>query len=103
MAITLEDVTTVLSELVAIPSVNPHLSDHPDAGETAIADHIVGWCASRSIEAWTEEAAPGRFNAIARVGSGSPVLIFCAHIDTVAVHGMTDPFAPTLASTTSAK
>ena len=94
MAITLEDVTTVLSELVAIPSVNPHLSDHPDAGETAIADHIVGWCASRSIEAWTEEAAPGRFNAIARVGSGSPVLIFCAHIDTVAVHGMTDPFTP---------
>ncbi|HEU5210605.1 MAG TPA: M20/M25/M40 family metallo-hydrolase [Longimicrobiales bacterium] len=95
MAITLEDVTAVLSELVSIPSVNPHLSDHPDAGETAIADHIVGWCASRGIEAWTEEAAPGRPNAMARVGSGSPVLIFCAHIDTVAVDGMTiEPFTP---------
>src|SRR5690606_36632370 len=93
MAITLEDVTVVLSELVSIPSINPHLSDHPDAGETAIADHIVGWCASRGIEAWTEEAAPGRPDAIARVGSGSPVLILCAHIDTVAIDGMTiEPF-----------
>jgi acetylornithine deacetylase len=98
MAITLEDVTSVLSELVSIPSVNPHLSDHPDAGETAIAEHIVGWCASRGIEAWTEEAAPGRPNAIARIGSGSPVLIFCAHIDTVATDGMTiEPFTPDVA------
>lgn len=98
MAITLEDVTSVLSELVSIPSVNPHLSDHPDAGETAIAEHIVGWCASRGIEAWTEEVAPGRPNAIARIGSGSPVLIFCAHIDTVATDGMTiEPFTPDVA------
>lgn len=95
MATTIDAVQSALSELVAIPSINPHLSDHPDAGETAIADHIVGWCASRGIEAWTEEAAPGRPNAVARIGSGSPVLILCAHIDTVAVDGMTiEPFAP---------
>lgn len=95
MAITLEQVTTTLSELVAIPSVNPHLSERPDTGESAIADHIVGWCASRGIEAWTEEAAPGRPNAVARVGAGSPVLILCAHVDTVGVDGMTiEPFTP---------
>ena len=95
MAITLEGLTSTLSELVSIPSVNPHLSDHPDAGESAIADHIVSWCAARGIEAWTEEAAPGRPNAIARVGSGAPVLVLCAHIDTVAVHDMTiEAFTP---------
>ncbi len=98
MAISLEQVTTTLAELVAIPSVNPHLTDHPDAGEGPIADHIVGWCASRGVEAWTEEAAPGRPNAIARVGAGAPVLILCAHIDTVGVEGMTiEPFAARVA------
>lgn len=95
MAITIEAVTDALAELVAIPSINPHLSDRPDAGESAIADHIVGWCAARGIEAWSEEAAPGRPNAVARVGAGSPVLILCAHIDTVDVANMTiDPFTP---------
>ncbi len=95
MAITLDAMAEALAELVAVPSVNPHLSDHPDAGEAAIAEQIVGWCAGRGIEAWTEEAAPGRPNAVARVGSGSPVLILCAHIDTVGVAGMTiEPFTP---------
>lgn len=95
MPTTLASLTEVLQELVAIPSVNPHLSDSTDTGEAAIADHIVGWCAARGIEAWTEEAAPGRPNAIARVGSGSPVLVLCAHTDTVDVRDMTiDPFTP---------
>jgi acetylornithine deacetylase len=95
MPITLAALTQTLSELVAIPSINPHLSDSTDAGEAPIADHIVGWCAARSIEAWTEEAAPGRPNAVARIGAGEPVLVLCAHIDTVDVRDMTiEPFTP---------
>ena len=120
--ITLQGVASALSELVAVPSVNPHLcpaparsgADEPggtetdsipsgpaltgsDAltGEAAIADALVGWCAARGIEAWLEEAAPERPNVVARVGAGAPVLILCAHTDTVDVAGMTiEPFTP---------
>lgn len=95
MPINRDALTETLSELVAIPSINPHLSESTDAGEAPIADHIVGWCAARGIEAWTEESAPGRPNAVARIGAGEPVLVLCAHVDTVDVRDMTiEPFAP---------
>jgi acetylornithine deacetylase len=86
-------VTGTLALLVRTPSVNPHL-DPASPGEAAIAAVIRDWCGARGIEAWLEEAAPGRPNVVARVGAGAgPVLVLCAHTDTVATDGMAaDPF-----------
>jgi acetylornithine deacetylase len=86
------DVVSVLELLVRTPSVNP-LLDPASAGEGEIALVIRDWCAARGIEAWLEEVAPGRPNVIARVGTGTgPVLVLCAHLDTVSAEGMAEPF-----------
>jgi acetylornithine deacetylase len=89
-------VLETLQLLVATPSVNPRLAPGEYGGEARIAAVIREWFAQRDIESWLEEAAPGRPNVIARVGSGSdPSLVLCAHIDTVSVEGMTiPPFDP---------
>jgi acetylornithine deacetylase len=89
------DVTDTLALLVRTPSVNP-LLDPASPGEAGIAEVIRGWCADRGIDAWLEEAAPGRPNVVAHVGHGAgPVLVLCAHIDTVSADGMEiDPFEP---------
>ena len=92
-----EAVLDVLQVLVRTPSVNPTLApNEPGAGEAAIAAVIRDWCGERGIECWLEEAAPGRPNAVARIGRGQgPSLVFCAHIDTVSTEGMTiAPFEP---------
>jgi acetylornithine deacetylase len=85
-----------LQLLIATPSVNPDLAPDELTGEAQIAAVILDWFKKRGIESWTEEAAPGRLNAIARIGTGNaPTLILCAHIDTVSTSGMTiPPFDP---------
>jgi acetylornithine deacetylase len=90
-----DEVTRTVALLVGTPSVNPAL-DSGSPGEAAIAGVIRDWCASRGIEAWLEDAVPGRPNAVARVGRGAgPVLVLCAHIDTVSAAGMEiEPFEP---------
>jgi acetylornithine deacetylase len=89
-------VLETLQLLIATPSVNPDLAPDEGTGEAQIAAVIRDWFTERGIESWMEEAAPGRPNAIARVGSGgAPTLILCAHIDTVSTSGMTiAPFDP---------
>jgi acetylornithine deacetylase len=89
-------VLETLQLLIATPSVNPDLAPNEGAGEAKIAGVIRDWFGVRGIESWLEDAAPGRPNAVARVGSGnSPTLIMCAHIDTVSTSGMTiAPFDP---------
>jgi acetylornithine deacetylase len=89
-------VLETLQLLIATPSVNPDLAPEEAAGEALIATVIRDWFKNRSIECWLEEAAPGRPNAIARVGTGvAPTLVLCAHIDTVSISGMTiAPFDP---------
>ena len=57
-------------ELVRIPSVNPHLDPARGTGEAALAEFVVEWLMARGVEAWFEEAAPGRPNVTARVGRG---------------------------------
>jgi acetylornithine deacetylase len=82
--------TELLAALVRIDSRNPRLV--PDAaGETALARYCVDWLQQRGVEAWLDEVEPGRHNAVARVGHGSPVLVLCAHLDTVSAEGMTEP------------
>lgn len=85
-------VTELLSALVAIPSVNPSLVPAEGTGEAAIAAFAHRWLGAHGIEAWTEEAAPGRVNVVAEVNGGQgPTLVLCAHLDTVGTAGMTMP------------
>jgi acetylornithine deacetylase len=92
------EVLAVLEALVRTPSVNPSIAPAEAHGEASIAAVARDWLAARGIRAWLEEAAPGRPNAVAQVGDGrGPVLVFCAHLDTVGTAGMTiPPFEPRL-------
>ncbi|CAN5634301.1 ArgE/DapE family deacylase [soil metagenome] len=89
-----DTVTALLAELIGLDSQNPELV--PGApGEARIAAHCVEWLQSRGVEAWVEEAGPGRCNAVARVSGGpGPTLALCAHLDTVSIEGMVDPLTP---------
>ncbi len=89
-------VLDVLQHLIRIPSVNPTLAPDEGQGEAAIAAFARDWLAAQGLRAWLEEAAPGRANAVAEAGDGNgPILVLCAHTDTVATAGMTiPPFEP---------
>jgi acetylornithine deacetylase len=85
----------LLAALVAIDSINPSLVPGA-AGEGALARFVAGWLAEHGIRAELQEAAPGRPNVLARVPgrSGGRSLVLNAHLDTVGVAGMADPFRP---------
>ena len=88
----------LLQELIRIPSVNPTLAPEEGHGEAAIAAFACQWLAARGLRSCLEEAAPGRPNVVAEAGEGpGPVLVLCAHLDTVATAGMRiPPFEPRL-------
>ena len=88
-----ENVTPLLEALVGIDSVNPSLVPG-GAGEIGMAQFVMSWCAERGIPAEIDDAATGRPSVIARAkGSGrGRSLILNAHMDTVGVAGMPDPF-----------
>jgi len=98
--ITREDVATLLSDMVAIPSINPafHKPELPADwfGEKAVAAFIATWLEAEGIEVEIEDVLPERPNVIARLEgeAGSPRMIWEGHTDTVQVDGMTAPFAP---------
>ena len=89
-------VLELLQQLIRIPSVNPTLAPEEGQGEAAIAAFACQWLAARGLGSRLEEAAPERPNAVAETGEGSgPVLVLCAHLDTVATAGMAiPPFEP---------
>jgi len=92
------DILSLLSQLVAIDSVNPDLVPG-GAGEGAIARFIADWAEKAGLETHLEEAAPGRPNviAIARGTGGGRSLMLNGHMDTVGVAGMAAPHAPRIA------
>jgi acetylornithine deacetylase len=94
--VTRASVLEVLQELIRIPSVNPALATNEAHGETAIASFARDWLAAQGLEAWLEEPAPGRPNAVAATGEGKGrALVLCAHLDTVGTAGMAiPPFEP---------
>ncbi len=90
-------ITEALSDLVKINSINPSLDDKGN-GEWEVAHYIaeklqaIGW--NSSIDTISE----GRCNVVCHisgVGSGKS-LILNAHMDTVGVEGMRDPFGATI-------
>ncbi len=83
-----------LRRLIAIDSRNPAMeADGP--GEAEIARFVAGWLRDAGLEVDTMEAAPGRPNVVARLRGtgGGRSLMLNAHMDTVGVAGMADPFS----------
>jgi acetylornithine deacetylase len=91
------DVVELAAQLVAIESINPDVVPG-GSGETEVARFVAEWCERAGLETTVEEAAPGRPNviAVARGTAGGRSLMLNAHMDTVGVAGMTDPFVPRL-------
>lgn len=85
----------LLKTLVAIDSVNPSLVAGA-AGERAIAAEIAAVLTAIGLEVEIQEAAPGRPNIVGTLRGRRPgrSLMFCGHIDTVGVAGMSRPFDP---------
>lgn len=86
---------TLLHDLVAIDSVNPSLVAGA-RGEAEVARRIAEECVAAGLTVEVTEVAPGRPNVVAVVEgrASGPSLMFCGHVDTVGVAGMTRPFEP---------
>src|SRR5688572_29077407 len=85
----------LLKELVAIDSVNPSLVAGA-AGEAAVARRIVEELRAIGLKVELQDVAPGRPNIVGILVGRAPGLsmMFCGHVDTVGVAGMTRPFDP---------
>lgn len=91
--------TRVLSDLVAINSINPLLVEG-GAGEAEICAYLAKEMEALGMETHIDELAPGRCNAVGiRRGrsAGGRRLMLNAHTDTVGVGGMQRPFSPEIA------
>ncbi len=91
----MNELTILLSDLVAIDSVNPDLVPG-GAGEARIANYIADWGRENSLETHVQQAGLGRPNVIliARGSGGGKSLMLNAHTDVVGVEGMDAPFEP---------
>ncbi len=91
----MNSLTQLISDLVAIDSVNPDLVPG-GAGEGAIARFIAGWLDAAGLEVHLDEVRPGRPNvvALARGAGGGRTLMLNGHVDTVGLAGMADPLRP---------
>jgi acetylornithine deacetylase len=91
------DIVQLASELVAIESINPDVVAG-GSGELGVARFVADWCGRAGLEARLIELRDGRANvvAVARGSGGGRSLMLNAHMDTVGVAGMTDPFTPRL-------
>jgi len=85
------DAVSLTRELVRIDSRNPSLvADAP--GEAAVARTLSEILREWGFRVELQEAAPGRPNVVARVGTaGSRSLMFNGHLDVVGIEGMTHP------------
>jgi acetylornithine deacetylase len=92
------DPIPLLCDLVAASSVNPSLVPG-GAGERAAADVAGAALRAAGLDVTFQEAAPGRPNVIGVLEGRAPgpAIVFCGHLDTVGVDGMTDPFVPRIA------
>jgi acetylornithine deacetylase len=94
-----DDVTRLLSDLVAIPSVNPmgRALGGPDILEGRMSDYLERWFRELGVPCERRPVSAGRDNLLARYEApGSrTTLLFDAHQDTVPTDGMTiPPFVP---------
>lgn len=94
----MSELEQLLSDLVAIDSINPDLVPGA-AGEAAIAAFIADWLRAAGLEVHVTEVRPGRPNVvgIARGAGGGRALLLNGHVDTVGVAGMSEPLRPRIA------
>src|SRR5262245_46234434 len=87
-------VTRTLQDLVRINSVNPYLSPE-GKGEAEIACYIARTLVGLGLDVFVHEAEPGRPSVVGirRGSGGGRSLMLNAHIDTVGVEGMPEPFS----------
>lgn len=85
----------LLRNLVAINSVNPSLVPG-GAGEKEIAGMVADEMRAIGMDVEVTEVAPGRPNVVGLLEGRAQgkSLMFCGHIDTVGVEGMSSPFDP---------
>ncbi len=83
-----------LQKLVRINSVNPGL-ESDGAGEEEVGRYIFSLLEELGIEVELDELLPGRFNVTGMLpgSGGGRSLMLNAHMDTVGVAGMNDPFS----------
>lgn len=91
----MDNLTTLLSELVSIDSTNPDLVSG-GAGEEQIARYIAGWLERAGLDVQLVESATARPNvvAIAHGTGGGRTLLLNGHMDTVSSGGMQKPHEP---------
>jgi acetylornithine deacetylase len=89
------DVAALLTELVAIDSVNPALVAGA-AGEGRIAAYVAEWMRERGLDVTVVDEPAGRPSVVgvARGSGGGRSLMLNGHIDTVGVAGMERPHEP---------
>lgn len=93
----MSDVAELAAQLVAIESINPDVVAG-GSGELEVARFVSEWCEGAGLETTLTELRAGRANvvAIARGSGDGRSLMLNAHLDTVGVAGMADPFEPRL-------
>jgi acetylornithine deacetylase len=95
------DPVEILTDLVAIPSVNPMGRDVSGSEflESKLSDYLESFFRKLGVDYRRIEVLPGRANIVARLdrpGANTTILLD-AHQDTVPVEGMTiDPFHPVI-------
>jgi acetylornithine deacetylase len=89
------EIAELVSQLVAIESVNPTLVPG-GSGEAEMGRFVADWLSARGIDTKYEEVAPGRANVVGRVHGtgGGRTLLLNAHLDTVALGGPDGGLSP---------
>ena len=86
-----------LEDLVSINSINASLV--PDGpGEKQVGEYLAEAMRALDLQVSVDEVAPGRVNVIGRRagGGGGRSLMWNAHMDTVGLNGMAQPFTPVI-------
>ncbi|MGA3245966.1 MAG: M20 family metallopeptidase [Bacteroidota bacterium] len=94
----MDPVVSLLSDLVAIPSMNPMGGGRTGAEytEQAIAEFVHAFLTRNGIDSELQQVLPGRPNVVGHIdASASQTIMLEAHLDTVHADSMTiEPFAP---------